>query len=1477
MMPKSRKERMEARILRMKQNRERQGEYIAQMNAIKLTDEQKALMKSTKHFGQKPAKKDQLREDLTRERVGLKPIHMHLYREVVVDDNLFCETSLTLPNSLPNTLSDPLDNVDIREPAPKLGPELHNSEPNVDADAELETNNQQAHATKVVYDAQGDVVEIEGLPADLYPELIIDSLLHNDDVAFPRFSRVDTIEAERANLPSFGMQYSFLELLGKTDVLLIKGSTGSGKSTQIPQFLLEGGYSSLAYPYMMAGASCLKPQRDARYGYGGKIVVTQPRRIAAIGVSSRIAEELGQAVGDTAGYVIKQNSRVDNGGKDSTRVVFVTEGVLLKMIEADFLVSDTSIIILDEAHERTINLDLLIGLLGRICATRRSLFNNWLAKYKDLILNLTSQYTNFCSEPKSQKSRNGRVFGDVGGGDALAAQRYYEKDRDAEQEEQDEDEDEDGEGENEEDEEDSKDPDTSNESTSCCETTDLSKLTFQRSRSFFQAAFSEKEDLSLPEYFDSKEYATLLKEFAVLCHDPPPATPLKLIIMSATLHQKELLENDALFHCKPLVFEIPMRTYPVAIHYEIATEPNYVQAAIDKAITIHKYYDPGSILIFLSGKREIERCIDGLNSNLLHKGTHVEKKHNDKALRKRLHDKRAYRDTFDNTIFDPVQDVSDDDGEEGYESNPVLRMLQDYANEVKGEARRNELEAADRSVEPSQPLTQNSPVFTTNDAIFNTYNTVLTSNKISSTGQQQDEQEVEQLIKEFKECEAQRHTGVVKAVLPEPIILPLYGTLDIIEQSRIFSKEYQDKAKHRLIIVSTNVAEASITIPNIRYVVDAGKAKEKQEYNAVTALTVQFISKANADQRAGRAGRTAPGHCFRLYSPGLFQRMHDFPVPEILRLPITGLILAMLKLGASDVRSFPFVTHPGPDRLDKALAELVVLDAIRERSGTTTLIDLYTGSFISMDKESGTNTKTTKTNYALSKLGNLMAAIPLCPRMSKLVVKSVLYFHKQPTAHGSSFLIYAVLLASGYYSQLSTIAPIRWPVTSGSGDALSKLFTICALLCFKDKHSASRFCKEYCLRYDEAHQVLTTAIQIFNIINIPPFNDLFKQVYAQAPNKEVIMSTIKVTTPATFTPELRMVINWLLMQSFPDQLAFRESTDSGKYIFQGVSARELLKTPSEYRDLQAVDKIQGSNRFNLTTQQVDLFLQYKPYTNTGALSHTSDIYCGADSIQSLPPCVLYTSARVELYVNKTLEMSATNIEEIKKALRISVHLEGVVEVSKALLCQTQDFLISPCFAMMEQTKQRYDRQKDMLVGESMLHYVGLPLVDGSSEEPAFSMGSVLVGSCTELYPGRKYIDEQLEAKMSPCILSTLLRSIYHRRFLAAILAGDILPDLKCISEKVSVAMRDLSNPRCRKSSRELDIALLNIQECEAYSRTGIIKYYEARCAGLDQKQQEELIGNDRLTTSISRCYRADYSKAFVAIWKRNVQFILNKT
>lgn len=95
-----------------------------------------------------------------------------------------------------------------------------------------------------------------------------------------------------------------------------------------------------------------------------------------------------------------------------------------------------------------------------------------------------------------------------------------------------------------------------------------------------------------------------------------------------------------------------------------------------------------------------------------------------------------------------------------------------------------------------------------------------------------------------------------------------------------------------MCVVATNVAETSLTIPNVRYVVDCGKAKERiyDKISGVQSFDIQWISKASADQRSGRAGRIGPGHCYRLYSSAFFDR--KFPMylePEILRMPIEGI------------------------------------------------------------------------------------------------------------------------------------------------------------------------------------------------------------------------------------------------------------------------------------------------------------------------------------------------------------------------------------------------------------------------------------------------------------------------------------------------------------------------------------------------------------------------------------------------------------
>jgi len=123
----------------------------------------------------------------------------------------------------------------------------------------------------------------------------------------------------------------------------------------------------------------------------------------------------------------------------------------------------------------------------------------------------------------------------------------------------------------------------------------------------------------------------------------------------------------------------------------------------------------------------------------------------------------------------------------------------------------------------------------------------------------------------------------------EPLhVLPLFSLLPVNDQLRVFAPPPEGS---RLCVVATNVAETSLTIPGIKYVVDCGRVKERvyERSTGIESFQIRWISKASAAQRAGRAGRTGPGHCYRLYSSAVFER--DFPQfsePEILKYPIEG-------------------------------------------------------------------------------------------------------------------------------------------------------------------------------------------------------------------------------------------------------------------------------------------------------------------------------------------------------------------------------------------------------------------------------------------------------------------------------------------------------------------------------------------------------------------------------------------------------------
>ncbi|GAB4467607.1 MAG: ATP-dependent RNA helicase HrpA [Burkholderiaceae bacterium] len=167
---------------------------------------------------------------------------------------------------------------------------------------------------------------------------------------------------------------------------------------------------------------------------------------------------------------------------------------------------------------------------------------------------------------------------------------------------------------------------------------------------------------------------------------------------------------------------------------------------------------------------------------------------------------------------------------------------------------------------------------------------------------------------------------------PGTEILPLYARLSAEEQERVFKP-----AGARRIVLATNVAETSLTVPGIRYVVDTGLARVKRySYrNKVEQLQVEPISQASADQRAGRCGRVAAGICIRLYDEADFAKRPKFTDPEILRSSLAAVILRMKSLGLPDVRAFPFVEPPPARAIADGYDLLAELNAVDEDNELT--------------------------------------------------------------------------------------------------------------------------------------------------------------------------------------------------------------------------------------------------------------------------------------------------------------------------------------------------------------------------------------------------------------------------------------------------------------------------------------------------------------------------------------------------------------
>ncbi|KAM0787963.1 hypothetical protein ACM66B_006167 [Microbotryomycetes sp. NB124-2] len=397
------------------------------------------------------------------------------------------------------------------------------------------------------------------------------------------------------------------------------------------------------------------------------------------------------------------------------------------------------------------------------------------------------------------------------------------------------------------------------------------------------------------------------------------AKPLRLIIMSATLRVSDFAENPTLFPKPPPILQVSARQHPVTVHFARRTHADYLEQAYKKVARIHARLPAGGVLVFCTGQNEIVSLCKKLEKKFGVKAV-AERKRRQEMARKREEARRSGKDLVDALAG----------------SREVEEDAEDAVRGGKVEVG-DDLEAEEVDLGDDKDLAAD-----VDDGVYD---------EDDEEGLESDEDE-----EKFGGLDLEEDTE-------EPMhILPLYSLLPTDKQMRVFQ---DPPAGTRLVVVATNVAETSITIPNIKYVVDSGRAKERQfDMNSgIQSFEVQWISKASAQQRAGRAGRTGPGHCYRLYSSAVYENYFDqFSKPEILRMPIEGVVLQMKSMNIDAVSNFPFPTPPDRDSLRKAEKTLVNLGALEPTDSPS------------------------KIGGKITELGRSMALFPLSPRYSKMIV-----------------------------------------------------------------------------------------------------------------------------------------------------------------------------------------------------------------------------------------------------------------------------------------------------------------------------------------------------------------------------------------------------------------------------------------------------------------------------------------------------------
>ncbi|XP_006647859.1 ATP-dependent RNA helicase DEAH13 [Oryza brachyantha] len=646
-------------------------------------------------------------------------------------------------------------------------------------------------------------------------------------------SRPHDVEKTRRDLPIIMMEQEMMEAIYENSVVILCGETGCGKTTQVPQFLYEAGFGT-----------------SNRADRKGIIGITQPRRVAVLATARRVSYELGLKLGKEVGFQVRHDKMV--GSKCSIK--FMTDGILLREVQSDFLLKRYSVIILDEAHERSLNTDILIGMLSRIIKIRKSLY------------------------------------------------------------------------------------------------------------------IEQQEKIHCGLSIDPEE----------------KISQLKVVLMSATLQLKDFISNRRLFDVIPPAIKVPVRQFPVTVHFSKSTHDDYLGQAYKKVMSIHKRLPPGGILVFVTGQREVDYLCKKLQR--------ASKQQTDKKTENVEGDGNGLSPEVDEREISEAYDIDIDESD--HQDDMFCSYDEDESNAGPS------VDSSDIEMEPEmdtdsedddsvsyETTEEDGPVLA---FLKGAEGSSVLKASFKAISRVSGEPESIDIPSDSAILEESIHAPFSKCTEPRPVslgklrVLPLYAMLPASQQLRVF-QDIPDG--ERLVVVATNVAETSLTIPGIKYVVDTGKQKVKN-YNHATGMAtyeIQWISKASASQRSGRAGRTGPGHCYRLYSAAAYGKDELFPEfsePEIKKIPVDGVVLMLKFMDINKVANFPFPTPPDKESLVEAERCLEVLEAL-DSKGT------------------------------LTPMGRAMAQYPMSPRHSRLLLTIIKILKSQQGFSRSNFILgYAAAAAS---------------------------------------------------------------------------------------------------------------------------------------------------------------------------------------------------------------------------------------------------------------------------------------------------------------------------------------------------------------------------------------------------------------------------------------------------------------------------------